>query len=182
MIKNYYRTLGLTIGASHEEIKSAYRTKAKKYHPDASGTTASQHKFLEAHRAYSFLISRNPDEVVRLVQNQNTTYQSPGSVSSDPYTYKQWKQESYNRKQRKPKNVNYLNFQKGIDRYISLMRWAMFAILGMSLGLGFYSFYRGKELANNTSVIIALILNALFFLLYIVGLSIKYDPKKKYRA
>jgi DnaJ-class molecular chaperone len=33
---DYYKSLGLTPTASHDEIRKAYRTLAKKYHPDAN--------------------------------------------------------------------------------------------------------------------------------------------------
>ena len=34
--KDYYETLGISKGASADEIKKAYRTLAKKYHPDVN--------------------------------------------------------------------------------------------------------------------------------------------------
>ena len=38
IFKNYYKILGLekNIKSTQEEIKSAYRTQAKKYHPDVN--------------------------------------------------------------------------------------------------------------------------------------------------
>ncbi len=37
MMKNFYKELGLKRNATREEIKSAYRLLAKKYHPDTGG-------------------------------------------------------------------------------------------------------------------------------------------------
>jgi len=51
-VKDYYSILGLKRSASDEEIKSAYRKLARKYHPDRGGDTA---KFQEIQEAYSVL-------------------------------------------------------------------------------------------------------------------------------
>jgi len=53
MAKNYYFILGLQPGASREEIKSAYRQRAKEYHPDHSGT--DNQAFLDVQEAYGVL-------------------------------------------------------------------------------------------------------------------------------
>jgi molecular chaperone DnaJ len=53
---NYYETLGLSKGASKEEIKKAYKKLAKKHHPDLNkGDTASETKFKEINEAFSTL-------------------------------------------------------------------------------------------------------------------------------
>lgn len=51
---NYYETLGVPGDASNDEIRSAYRRLARRYHPDASGI-ASAGKFREVHEAYETL-------------------------------------------------------------------------------------------------------------------------------
>jgi hypothetical protein len=50
-----YRTLGLAPGASLNEIRSAYRRLAKKYHPDAAGDRALP-RFLSIQAAYERLV------------------------------------------------------------------------------------------------------------------------------
>ncbi len=53
---DYYNTLGISKNASKEEIKSAYRKLAMKYHPDKNpGDTSSEAKFKEASEAYQVL-------------------------------------------------------------------------------------------------------------------------------
>lgn len=53
---DYYNTLGVSKNASKEEIKSAYRKLAMKYHPDKNpGDTFSEAKFKEASEAYQVL-------------------------------------------------------------------------------------------------------------------------------
>lgn len=54
---DYYDVLGISKGASQEEIKSAYRKKAKQYHPDLNKDNPEQaaEKFKEVNEAYSVL-------------------------------------------------------------------------------------------------------------------------------
>jgi len=54
--RDYYEVLGVTKTASEQEIKSAYRRLAVKYHPDKNPNDASaEEKFKEAAEAYSVL-------------------------------------------------------------------------------------------------------------------------------
>jgi len=54
--KNYYDVLGVQRGASQDEIKSAYRKLAKKYHPDFNpGDASAAEKFKEINEANEVL-------------------------------------------------------------------------------------------------------------------------------
>jgi len=54
--RDYYEVLGLSKGASSDEIKKAYRKLALKYHPDRNTTDKdAEHKFKEATEAYEVL-------------------------------------------------------------------------------------------------------------------------------
>ena len=54
--RDYYEVLGVSKSASDQEIKSAYRRMAVKYHPDKNpGNTAAEENFKEAAEAYSVL-------------------------------------------------------------------------------------------------------------------------------
>lgn len=56
MGKDYYKSLGIDKNASADEIKSAYRKLAKKYHPDANpGDKNAEAKFKEVSEAYAVL-------------------------------------------------------------------------------------------------------------------------------
>ena len=54
--RDYYDVLGVNKGASPEELKSAYRKLAVKYHPDKNpGDSKAEEKFKEASEAYGIL-------------------------------------------------------------------------------------------------------------------------------
>ncbi|MFA7435387.1 MAG: molecular chaperone DnaJ [Bacilli bacterium] len=53
--RDYYEVLGVSKTASEDEIKRAYRTLAKKYHPDVSKEENAAEKFKEVQEAYEVL-------------------------------------------------------------------------------------------------------------------------------
>ena len=65
MAKDLYETLGVNKGASEDEIKSAYRKMALKYHPDRYASAseqekkAAEEKFKEINHAYEVLSDKN---------------------------------------------------------------------------------------------------------------------------
>ncbi|WP_049059300.1 molecular chaperone DnaJ [Enterococcus faecium] len=53
--RDYYEVLGLSKGASEDEIKKAYRKLSKKYHPDINKEPDAEEKFKEVSGAYEIL-------------------------------------------------------------------------------------------------------------------------------
>lgn len=81
---DYYKVLGINPGASKDEIKSAYRKLAKKYHPDVNKDKDSEVKFKEISEAYEALTNPKPknfgfnpsyfDEMFNSMFHQNTSH------------------------------------------------------------------------------------------------------------
>src|SRR3989337_1001797 len=70
--KDYYKVLGVDKKASDEDIKKAYRTLARKYHPDTNKTDKdAETKFKDISEAYEVL--KDPEKR-RKYDNLNNTY------------------------------------------------------------------------------------------------------------
>ena len=81
MVKNYYKTLGLSSSASKAEIKVAYRKLAKKYHPDKNKSKQASQLFIEVNEAYAYLT--NERSSYRINYPEKTTNSNKSKYSED---------------------------------------------------------------------------------------------------
>ncbi len=76
--RDYYEVLGVSKSSSADEIKKAYRTLAKKYHPDVNKDHDAEEKFKEINEAYEVL--SNPD---KRASYDRFGHSGPGGFSSN---------------------------------------------------------------------------------------------------
>lgn len=73
--RDYYEVLGINKGASEDEIKKAFRSMSKKYHPDLNpGNKEAEEKFKEVNEAYQVLSD----------QDKKAKYDRFGHAGVDP--------------------------------------------------------------------------------------------------
>jgi hypothetical protein len=84
----YYHILQLPVGASDAEIKSAYRTLAKKYHPDVSGTTETRASFIRVNEAYEILMKRDAmvQEAIQRSRRKNADPRRKNPTPNNPHS------------------------------------------------------------------------------------------------
>ena len=146
MIRNPYEVLGVTEGATMDDIKRAYRRKARENHPDLHPEDPkANEKMQQINEAYEMLC--NPDKYVRQAQDntygqraydgyarQGQTY-GPGNwqytyyASGDAKAWRAW-QEAWNSaaQQQESRRVRVFNPVRGIVRVVSgllLFRFVM---------------------------------------------------------
>lgn len=63
MGKDYYKTLGISKGATEEDVKKAYKKQALKWHPDKNKSAAAEEKFKEIAEAYEVLSDPKKREI-----------------------------------------------------------------------------------------------------------------------
>lgn len=92
MVNDPYHVLGISRDATKEEIKKAYRKKAKEYHPDQHpDDPAAAEKMKEINEAYDML--SNPEKY----QNRGQARPGYGSTQSGAYERKSYGQSTYQR-------------------------------------------------------------------------------------
>lgn len=123
---DHYKILGVDSDATLEEIKRAYRRKAKMYHPDINKANDSQEKMKAINVAYDVLsdpVARERYDYLRSNPNANHQYYNQTQyyydVNSDMMQeiFKQFNQQQYKR-QASQRNRTSL--------FITLFKWFIY--------------------------------------------------------
>lgn len=78
-LEEAYRILGLNPGCDEQEVKKAYRTKAKYYHPDLNKSVDAEEKFKEIYNAY--------ETIMKHLENPYGSYSTNSNYYERDYAY-----------------------------------------------------------------------------------------------
>lgn len=90
-----YLILGISRSASLKEIKAAYRSKARKMHPDVDRTPGAAQRFTELKDAYTLLSRATSDEG----GSPRASYTSSSSYGASSSAYERWSNPGAKRQQ-----------------------------------------------------------------------------------
>jgi curved DNA-binding protein CbpA len=70
----YYRVLGLQAGAERDEIRKAFREKAKLFHPDLNKSPGAQEEFIRIHTAYEITMAHLQGKYHQALRQEPVSY------------------------------------------------------------------------------------------------------------
>ena len=154
MVKNYYKTLGLSSSSTKAEIKVAYRKLAKKYHPDKNKSKEASQLFIEVNEAYAYLANESSDFQIK---NSVKNYPRRRSKYSEDELKKrmEWAKKYAQYKKNKEDKIIEIEYHKIHNSYrkkiITIINW-------VSISFAFLIFMDFKLLPTS-SIYVDLITN-----------------------
>lgn len=179
-LTDYYNILDIPVDSSIEEIKKAYRVKARAYHPDINHSPEAKDKFIEATEAYEFLIANHES-----ITDENQSYEQ---------AMEDWRKYRQDRSRRRAnayartsygafKNTKFYKTTKIFDRTTIILS---FVVSIMVLIYSIYGYtYRlhhpipGLEKPSLFTFIMVLILGMIFFVVSFIYLRAYQESSKK---
>lgn len=183
LISEYYSILGIPLNSSLEDIKKAYREKARLYHPDLNRTPGAKEKFIEATEAYDFLITNHgkgqldDQDYFRIVEEWRKYRQDRSRARAQYYarsSFIQFKNSKYY------KSTRIFNITSAIFAFAVSMTIFIFAILGYVLRLR--DPIPGTEKTTVISFITLLTLSLILLTVSFIYLKTYIDANRKQKS
>jgi hypothetical protein len=181
-ITDYYIILGIPDNSSIDEIKKAYRKKARMYHPDINPAPEAQDLFISVTEAYEFLIA-NYDKI-------NYNEQAYEQAMED---WRKYRQDRSHRKATAYARTSYASFKStkfykttrildGTTILISFLISIMvlvYTVYGYTYRLKYP--YPGTDKPSLFAFIMLLLLGMIFFVVSFIFYKAYQETSKKYK-
>ncbi len=189
-VSDYYRILDIPENAGIDEIKNAFRRKAKAYHPDINKCKGAHQKFIDLNEAYTYLVD------LHARSSGNSRGSSPGPAANEDY-YRQWIQHERQKARERAARQARMRFEEFrrstayrtttmlshlLDYFLLFL--GFFVIIAAGIGLytqGLYIERNGEEVLNTGGIIADIVITIAGILFIMVSWSnIKlYREKQK---
>lgn len=180
VISEYYEILGLPVDSSIEDIKKAYRKKARLYHPDINHSPDSKDKFIRVTEAYDFLMANHEkgelddQDYFRIVEEWRKYRQDRSRQRAQYYA-----RSSFARF----RNSKYYKSTRILDTSFAIFSFAIAVMVLLYTILGYILKLRnpvpGEEKSTHISFIILLTLSLILFTFSFLSLKSFIDANKK---
>lgn len=181
-LSDYYQILGLPANSSVEEIKKAYRLKARMYHPDINPSPDAKDKFIMVTEAYEFLLANHD----KLTDDDEAYWQAMED-------WRKYRQDRSRQRARAYAQASYVRFKKtkfykttrifdGTTIIFSLIISIMvivYTIIGYAFRLKHPIPNLGKP--SVFSFLMLLILGMFFFVVSLIYLKAYLETSKKHK-
>jgi len=182
LIPEYYETLGLPLNSSLEEIKKAYRKKARLYHPDINHLPEAKEMFIKVTEAYDFLMANHEkgqlgdQDYFRVVEDWRKYRQDRSRQRARYYarsSYVRFKNSKYYR------STKILNATSVIFTIAIAITVLVFTILGYILRLR--DPVPGTEKTTLFTFIVLLTISIILLSVSFISLKAYIDANKKHK-
>ena len=182
LISEYYKTLGLPLNSSTEEIKRAYREKARLYHPDINHYPDAMDNFIRVTEAYDFLIANHEkghlddQDYFRIVEEWRKYRQDRSRQRAQYYarsSYVRFRNSKYY------KSTRILNVSSIIFNFAIAVTVLSFTIFGYILKIK--NPVPGEEIRTLISFILLLIISVILLIVSFLSLIAYIETGKKHR-
>jgi uncharacterized membrane protein (DUF485 family) len=182
LISQYYETLGLPLNSSLEDIKKAYRKKARLYHPDINHLPEAKEMFIKVTEAYDFLMANHEkgqlddQDYFRIVEEWRKYRQDRSRQRAQYYSrssFVHFKNSKYYR------STKILNATSVIFTIAIAVTVFVFTILGYILRLR--NPVPGTEKTTFFTFIILLTISIILLSVSFISLKAYIDANKKYK-
>ena len=159
MNKNYYAILGVTELCTEQELKSAYRKLARKWHPDVAGNTETAvEKFKEINEAYEVLsdkVKREEYDRFNRFYNYSSAKKTERANTTTEPDFKNTKEKESEEKKASEKKFNWEEFLSKYKEYTKKFNNDSFAKNEPNYG----NKERGKDVSTDVEITISEAIN-----------------------
>lgn len=175
----YYKLLDLPRDCSIDQIKKAYREKARMYHPDVNHSPDAKEQFIKVTEAYDFLISNHDkelsdeEEFARLMEEWRKYRQERSRMRAHYYAHKTYSNF---------KSSKYYKSTKELNGYVIVVNFSIAIMVFIYTIIGYIIRLKNPIPDTNPpiySFILLLVLSLILFTVSLIYLRAYIETRKK---